>query len=276
MNELRLNIRYTGGEAEQSKLDLYDAGASIHGLAKALAISTNALLTNGEVRNRAGKIPNVKFYLHPPQKGSFIELVSVVFEDPAVQIVGSSVLGAAFWDMIRYTWYTASGKTPEPTERIPKKIVNENELFSQQMSTVLEKPLAQFQRPILNNADMNIEIRRPRMGTVLTFDRQTLNHVLTSNDAGVKENISGNVTKYNIITGYGRFYDDELEKTVPFNISNNLSFKETSHLTWSMHNASTDWAGKIKIDAKVTKDNSGNVRRYEIVGVRREDSNDNT
>ncbi|WMN06613.1 hypothetical protein QYS48_33070 [Marivirga arenosa] len=269
MHEVKLNIRYTGGDADNHKLNLYDAGASIHGLAKALAISTNALLKNGEIRSRTSSIPHTKFYLHPPRKGSFIELVSVFFDDPAVQLIGSSVIGAAFWDMLRFSWYGTSGKDPQPIERIPKKIIKENELFPSEMADALEKPLAQFQRPILNSSEMKIEVKRPRMGTIMTFDKDTLDHVSTIVDSGEKENIKGNVTKYNIITGYGKFYDDELKKTIPFNNSKDLSYKESNNLTWSMHNAGESWTGKILIDAKVTNDNTGNVRRYEITGVRK-------
>ncbi|GET23371.1 hypothetical protein [Prolixibacter denitrificans] len=268
MAEIKFSIKYTGGKADEHKLDLYDAGASIHGLAKALAISTHALITEGEVRSKGDSIPNVKFYLHPPQKGSFVELVSVFFENTAVQVVGASVITAAFWDMIAYTWKSAVGKEYQPKERIPKEISTKNELFTQEIANVLERPLQQLHRPILHNHDVKIEIRRPRIGKIIEFDNDTLNYVYSKNEVGIQENISGNVTKYNILSGYGRFYDDEEGRTIPFNLSNDLSVRMKELLTWSLHNTVRDNNGKILLDAEVISDNLDNIKRYIIVGVK--------
>lgn len=60
--DLKFTIRYTGGIADESLLDLYDAATSMYGLSKALAITSNALVTRGQVRKRVDKIPNVKFF----------------------------------------------------------------------------------------------------------------------------------------------------------------------------------------------------------------------
>ncbi len=264
MSGLKFSVRYTGGEADHHRLDLYDAAASMHGLSKALAISTHALVSQGEVRSKGDSIPNVKFYLHPPQKGSFVELVSVFFEQPAVQVIGTSVLAAAFWDMINFTWRSATGTEPEPEQRIPKKIVEENELFPLEMSNVLEKPLQQMHRPILHNPEVKIEIIRPRKGVILELNQDTLNHVYSTSDAGIQENILGNVTKYNIISGYGRFYDDNLGKTIPFHLSNNMTVQEKGVLTRSLHFAGQRGQGKILISANVIHDRLGGVKRYII------------
>ena len=198
MSEVRFIIRYTGGDAENHKLDLYDAASSIHGLAKALAITTHALLTEGEIRRKGGSIPNVDFFLHPPQKGSFIEIVTIAFASPAVKILGSSIVTAVFWDMINYSWKIASGKQATPQYRITKKILDKNDTFPQEIEEALEKSLQQIHRPILHNSEMKIEIKRPKQGVVVEFNKQTLNHVYLQDQAEVRDNISGNVTKYNM------------------------------------------------------------------------------
>ena len=267
-SEIKFSIRYTGGDAEHHKLDLYDAAASIHGLAKALAITTHALISEGEVRRKGDSIPNAKFYLHPPQKGSFVELVSVFFEEPAVQVVGTSVIGAAFWDMINFTWRHATGTTPEAQERIPKKIIEENETFIQEISDALELPLQQLHRPILHDPNVKIEINRPRVGTIVEFNQDTLNYVYSSQENALTTNILGNITKYNIISGYGRFYDNNLNRTIPFHLDNRMTTQQKGILTRSLHFAGQRGLGKILIDAKVIKDRTGSVKRYIIENAR--------
>lgn len=267
--EVKLTIRYTGGTADDSLLDLYDAASSIQGLAKALAITTNALVTKGEIRSRGDSIPNVKFFLHPPKQGSFIELVTIVFDDPVVKIIGKTVVTAAFWDMIDFTWRHATGRNKDPEERILQKIVKENELFPQEISRVLEIPLQQLHRPILHDRAIEIEIKRPRVGTILKFNAATLDYVMSQNDPLPIKDINGNVTKYNILSGYGRFYDDNSNKTIAFHISPQLTTKQKEILTWSLHHSTADnQLGKIIVDALVIKDRLGNIKRYIIENAR--------
>jgi len=272
--EVRFIIRYTGGTADESVLDLYDAATSMHGLAKALAITTHALTSIGEIRSKGDSIPNVKFHLHPPKQGSFIELVTIVFEDPVAKAIGASVVTAAFWDMIDFTWRQATGRAKEPQERIPKKIVEQNDLFAQEISRVLETPLQQLHRPILHDRNIEIEIKRPRIGTILKFNSQTLDYVISQNDPVLAQNINGNVTKYNILSGFGRFYDDNSQRTIAFHISADLTTQEKEILTWSLHHSTVDNTnGKIIIDSQVIKDRLGNIKRYIIENARRIDNN---
>src|SRR5690606_4620259 len=165
--ELRFTIRYTGGIADQSLLDLYDAATSMHGLSKALAITSNAIVTRGQVRKRVDKIPNVKFYLHPPKNGSFIELVTIAFDNPAVQAIGASVIIGVFWDFIHFTWSKATGRDAHPLEYQTKKILRENEFLEQEIIDALEIPLQQIHRPIQNDQNIEIELKRPKVGTIL-------------------------------------------------------------------------------------------------------------
>ncbi|SHK36442.1 hypothetical protein SAMN04488028_104306 [Reichenbachiella agariperforans] len=269
MSEVRFIIRYTGGNAENHKLDLYDAATSIHGLAKALAITTHALVTEGEIRSKGGSIPDVNFFLHPPQKGSFVEIVTIAFEDPAVKVIGASVLTSVFWDMLNYTWKIASGKNATPTQRIPKKILAKNDTFPQEIADVLEKSLQQIHRPILHDNNIKIEVKRPKKGVVIEFNRETLNHVYLQDEPQIQDNISGNVTKYNILSGYGRFYDDVNQKTIPFNLGSDIISQDKEVLTTSLSDASKGDGGKILLRAKVINDRTGHVKRYIIENARK-------
>jgi hypothetical protein len=269
--EIKFVIRYTGGVSEHHKLNLYDASKSLHGLARALAISTHAMTSGGEIRHRVGNnssIPNVEFYLHPGQRGSFIEVVSVVFNNPITETIGAGILGAAFWDMIAFSWRKAAGLDYEPTTRRNRKIVKDKEDFIDEIIDALEKPLQDLHTPILQDSNIKIEIKKPRGEVLIELNIDTLNHVFTIEEGGIKEDVRGNVTKYNIISGYGRFYDEEIGKTIPFNLSRDVTTAQKGVLTSSLHYAGQRAAGKIEIDAKAILDKLGQVKRYVILSAR--------
>lgn len=263
--EIKFTIRYTGGKADESLLDLYDAATSMHGFSKALGITVNALITKGNFRKRVDKIPNVKFFLHPPKNGSFIEIVTIVFENQAVQAIGGSVLVAVFWDFVNFTWRKATGREATPQEYQTKKILDANEFLEQEITDALEIPLQQMHRPIQNDKRIEIEIIRPRTGVILKFDIETNDYVHSQLEPEEKEGIVGNVTKYNNLSGIGRFYADFLGKTISFHSSSQLTPEEKSNLTWSLHTSNQlNGVGKIIITVDEIKSNTGLLKKYII------------
>lgn len=241
---------------------------SMRGLARALAISTHALNSKGEIRHRVESIPDVDFYLHPGQKGSLIEIISIVFSDPIAQSIGTSVVGAAFWDMINYSWRHATGSNPEPTHSRNKKIIKDKEEFANEISDALEIPLQEFHAPIHGDNRISIQIKKPRGEVILELNNDTYNYVTSINEGGVRLDIRGNVTKYNILSGYGRFYDEIEDKTIPFHLSKEMTTAKKGVLTRSLHFAGQQAEGKILIDAQVILTKLNQVKRYIIIDAK--------
>jgi len=267
--ELKFIIRYTGGSADNSRLDLYDAATSMQGLAKVLSITSHALLNDGEVKRKGDSTHGVGFLLHPSRQGSFIEFVTIIFDDDVVKLIGASVLTSAFWDFIKYTWREATGRDGQLIEPSARRVVANNPTFNDEVTRSLEIPLQQLHRPIANDENIIIEIRRPRSGLVVQFNRVTLDYVMSEEDPVVKENVRGNVTKYNNLSGIGRYYDDDLARTVSFH-SDQLDDDQKRILTWSLHNSNGDnTAGKINIGIQIIKSNSGHIKRYIITDAER-------
>lgn len=266
--ELKFIIRFEGGEAENHRLNLYYAAKSMHGLARALAISTHALVSNGEIRHRVDTIPDVEFYMYPGQKGSFIEVVSVIFSDPAVQSIGTSVLGAAFWDMINFSWRHATGTTPETSHTRNKKIIREKDEFANEISDALEKPMQDLHSLIQEDHRIKIQIKKPKGEVIIELNVDTYNFVSTQDEGTIQKDIYGNVTKINIISGYGRFYDVNREKTIPFHLSKQMTTAKKGILTTSLHDAGQTAEGKIHIDARVILNRLGQVKRLIIFDAR--------
>jgi hypothetical protein len=114
-----------------------------------------------------------------------------------------------------------------------------------------------------------ITVKRQRVGEIIRLDAETLVHVSLKTELEVQKDIRGNVTRYNMLSGYGRFYDDDLERTVSFKIEENISSVKKQYLTWSLHHAQqTEGAGKILVDAKRVVTPRGGVKRYLITDIK--------
>lgn len=180
---------------------------------------------------------------------------------------------AVFWDFLNFTWRKATGRDATPLEYQTRRILEHNEFLEQEMIDALETPLQQMHRPIQNDREIEIEIKRPRKGTVLKLNRNTYDYVNSRLEPEEKESIVGNVTKYNNLSGIGRFYDDNLGRTVAFHKSSELTSEEINNLSWSLHTSNQiNGAGKIVITVDEVKSNTGQLKRYIIKNAERFDN----
>ncbi|PIE20851.1 MAG: hypothetical protein CSA61_00330 [Neptuniibacter caesariensis] len=266
MTKITFAIKYHYGDAEQGRLDMYDAAVSFQGFSKALSITAHALLNEGEIRRKGHSIQGGELYINPSRKGSFEQIVTFVITNQ--EAIGASIAAAAFYDLIKWTWSKTLDLVYEPETPHVRKLSERIEPFLGEMEEVLEIPLEQAHRPIKKNPEMVIALKRQRIGEVVRLDSETLQSVSLRTESEVTENIKGNVTRYNILSGYGRFYDDELERTVSFKVEEDVSSTQKQLLTWSMHLAQeNEGEGKILINAQRTLTARGAVKRYVVSNI---------
>jgi hypothetical protein len=92
--EIRIHFKYDGGSATDGYLDIYDASVALRGISRSIVIFTHAFLNDGEVRQRADHAQGAKIYLHPPVRGSFDQLVTVVIahrEELALSVLSAAL-----------------------------------------------------------------------------------------------------------------------------------------------------------------------------------------
>lgn len=272
MANLQIKVSYHHGTAEEGRLDLYDAGVSIQGLARALAISTHALINDGEIRKRASRATGAEIYISPSRRGSFQEIITIVLNADATSALGYSVAGAALWDLVKWTWSKAVDLDYEPETAKVRRLENRKEPFIGEIEEALEAPLERFHRPVKQNRDVVISVSRNRTHDRMLFNSETLDAVSLQYDNEIITNIIGNVTRYNILSGFGRMFVDELDKTVSFMLTDNVTAKQKEHLTWSMDQANRDLGGKISFDATKVLSAKGAIKRYVIEEIRRIDN----
>lgn len=268
---IHFKISYHHGEAQRGRLDLYDASMSIHGLAKALSITTHSLLNDGAIRKKGDRLDGAKIYISPSRRGSFQEIITLVISNEAAVAFGVSVAAATFWDLLKWTW----GKTLDidfnPQSTYAKKLSKRREPFIGEISEALEVPLEQIHRPIKKTPEMEISIQRPRVGEIIRLNHNTLENVALTTESNITEDIIGNVTRYNILSGYGRLYDNAEEKTISFKITDDVTFDQRELLTWSMHQAQRGNEGKLSISANRVLTSSGKIKRYIIKEIKKQE-----
>jgi hypothetical protein len=268
--EIDFKISYDGGSAAEGLIDIYNAGVSAKGLSRCLAITVHAFANDGQIRTRAERAVGAKIYLSAPRHGSFEEVVKIVFSDSTVNEIGISVIGAAFYDFLKWTWCAALGNfDAKPSTPHVRKLSERQEPFIGEIATVLETPMQELHRPIEGDREIKIYVVRPRIGILVTMDTDTLEYVSTQSEAEKAENVRGNVTKYNILSGFGRFYSDDEGRTISFDLEQDVTSEEKRLLTWSMDQRSLDKDGKIYIDVSEILNARGDLKRYKVSAVRR-------
>ncbi len=268
--EIKFRIKYEGGDADQNRLELYDAGVSIHGIARALAISMHAFLNNGAIRSRVEKIAGAKIYIHPSKQGSFEELIVIAINSDIASTIGLTVAANASWEFVKWSWAKATGQqVGELTSRHARKLLENNEDLESDLAVALEKPLEQMHRPLASNEDMRISVTRNKTNDSIVFDQNTFAYVETTTESSLSRGILGNVTRYNILSGNGRFYDDTLERTISFGLDSEVSSQEKQILTWSMDQRNNGNDGKILIDANRIVNKRDETKRYVVVEVKK-------
>jgi len=83
----------------------------------------------------------------------------------------------------------------------------------------------------------------------VSFDQAT-GEYLQPRFGDVENDISGNVTKFNTVSGWGRFYDRSAQRTIPFLLAPNLTDIERALITWSLHQTNIRAVGTIYLRAQ--------------------------
>ncbi|WP_309293797.1 hypothetical protein [Azonexus sp.] len=121
-------------------------------------------------------------------------------------------------------------------------------------------------RPIRQDRAITLAVTRPRGEELATFDSETLLYLQPSTVPATHE-ISGNVTKYNSLTGWGEFFDIIERRTVSFNIDLSSSEQQKSLITWSLHENNMRRSGLLYLNADAIITSTGQIRRYIVRGV---------
>jgi hypothetical protein len=237
VNRYPLRLRFSGKTIEANGLDLYDGSTSFCGFAQAIQIVVHAYLNN-EVVSRATAMKGAEVYFGSPRRGSVLFDLIVVAEKYPVVAGASAVV---FYDFVKYSLSKAAGylsKAPE-TPSITKLAIDET--FFDQLAETLEGSLQRAHR-VIDNGVHQVTLERSR-SELVTFNSNTSQWVNTRDENPDVEELTGNITRYNSISGNGRAFVRELKRVIPFRPGPDFPENKRGLLTWSLH-GNTVAAGK--------------------------------
>ena len=271
--EFRVAVVYDGGMAKVGLLSAYDAGISVAGMARAIAITGHALVYQGFPRVRAAKVPGIDVYVTPARTGSFLQELRVVLSDPLVALgvgLGANVLSSAMWDLIKWSWSAAVGKAAEPDTEYLKQLLERKEPYLGHLPEALESALRQAHRPIEADGEVEISVQdmdAPASPEVVHFDKETLAYVTSKARDDDPVIVHGNVTRYNILSGIGRFYSKEEGRTIPFRLSPVLPDNQKPFITWSLDERNRGREGTLTMRVIRFVSGRGETKRYQVEAV---------
>lgn len=259
-----LKLRFSGTTVEKNGLDLYDGSSSFYGFAQALQIATHAYMTK-EIVSRATALKGAQMYFEAPRRGSVLfDIVTVLEKYPTT----AGLAGAAFYDFIKFSLSKAVGKLTVKAETPAIQKLDElDNTFFDQLAETLEGSLRRAHRSI-DNGVHHVTLERPR-STLITFDVETSAWVNTRDENPDVEEFSGNITRYNSLSGNGRAFVRELERVVPFRPSDTFPVSKKGHLTWSLHGDNIRASKELKFKASKIESARGEAKRLILADVDR-------
>lgn len=257
MPDFRLKFRYENGSAADGQLDLYDGAVSLEGIARAITITTHALL-NGEVRTRADAAHGAEFHLRAPQRGSFVY-------EAAIFVAGACSSGL-FYDFVKYAFREAVGKFDELTDPPRPSLQDRIAPTMGELPAVLESALIDVHRPIRQQPEMTLSVTKPRGEVLVEFDSQT-GLYLQPRTVAMPDAVVGTVTRYNTVSKWGKIYDRSEGRIISFFLSPDLTQRERSLITWSLHESNLHREGTLYLRATAVVSPSDRVKRYNVSRV---------
>lgn len=258
-------VRYDGLMAASGRLNLYEASESLEGTTRVVNVIVHAFVNNNEVRERLNAPVGAETYLTGAKKGCFETSLEIDFGEEVIIRIKPTIIIRNFWDYFACCVSVAVGRAYTPQTPMVRKIFNKKDAFFEEIAEEIEGPLQKLHRPIKTKGANTITFSRPKSGDILTLDKNSLEYVSVLDQSTQLENWTGNVTKYNSLSGVGRMYIDQLRHTLPFKI---LRFheNESAHkaAAASLNERVNDEGGKRKIAGFSVYNSLGNIRRIVV------------
>lgn len=237
-------IKFTGDRATDAVLPAYQATESLFGLSKAMMISANYLF-EGRVRRRRFEDLPFDFDLVATRPGSFEALLQMTYSPEALTIysaIGAGSTANLLTDFVKSIFRRATGQ--DSASRIEsleqERLLDAGDLVA--LEDAIEPALRQAHRSIGEGANNIIIITGDGNNVKLGHETKAyVNSSIPDNEIRVK---SMSVASFNANTGYGRVYDFEEGRTIPFQLPARVDPKTVEALVYSFTNYTRRrWSG---------------------------------
>jgi hypothetical protein len=213
-------IKFEGDLADQHVLPAYEGSVSLRGVARSVVMIGN-YLAEGQIRKKAPFSENIQFYLHPPRPGSFESLISFAIGNPELLAISGIVGGVTLnvfsnflWDGMKYCFNRVVGKEAKP--QTPQLAALEAKRGGDLEALIdsIESPARDAHSAIGRGASIITLITGSN--NIVNLNEGTKRYISTTLRDDQPRSKLVSVGMFNVNTRYGRVFDSEFSKTIPF------------------------------------------------------------
>ncbi len=238
ISSIQFTLSYSGRDAEEHEIDLYDVGQALIGFQRSLALTTHLVL-NGEIITQAPRLKNARILASPPKEGSWEVLASIGIIAGGVYKLGTAPKDSPIGHVVRsaydYVVHETLGFHVDYDQSIGQQIEAYKEtggelpdLSLPRLSSLREKcerAIKEMHRPLVESetatkAQIIATIGKSIINVARPLTPQTYQYMNQTDTAEAPVELSGRVTSYNSNTFKGRIYLEELGRPVPFELRN--------------------------------------------------------
>ncbi len=236
-------VKFTGELADNHRLPAYAASKSLYGISRSLLL-TSHYLVEGKVRQKNFKYDGYNIHLVASRQGSFESLFEVMMSTDMVAQTLSGIIGGITTASLINIYGGISKrvigeKSPELDKLEGKEILKSGDVGA--LVEALE-PAVKDAHNVIGDGATNITIINGS-NNIITYDKSSKDYVNKSILTQYPEVKIVSVGSFNVNTDYGRIYDFELQRTIPFTLSKDVDAKTIQLLTQSLQ----DYANEKKL-----------------------------
>jgi hypothetical protein len=235
--DVQFELSYSGADADEHEIDLYDISQALVGFQRSLAITTHLIL-NGEIITQAPALKGAQIFAFPSEEGSWKTKAGILVLGTAAYHVATAPnntpLGHLVFSAYDYVISESLGfhvdynkSLGQLYEESKKNNISLPVVREAQLDAVIEKcstAITEMHRPIYKtktaNAakiSANINNQQTPLSPTLTFESfQYIIEEFTEDEVVV---IRGYVSSYNSNTFKGRIYVPEEKRPISFELS---------------------------------------------------------
>lgn len=271
-----LLIKFEGEMADAHKLPAYNAIQSLYGISRAILMTTN-YLDEGRVRHKKFENVRFEFNLLTQSPGSFETLFELITNPETMKIsydisvgIMSGILGHFIISMISRAIGGSAHETVEDLETSEKIRTGDTAALVEAIEPSLREG-----HKIIGNGARNILIISGSHNHV-KFNATTKSFVNTFEEDNVLSSKIFSVASFNANSGYGRAFDFEEGRTIPFEIHTMADEKSIEALIWSFSSYARrrrlgeDLQSAAAFKYRATRTLDGRVKKIKVVKVRRD------
>jgi hypothetical protein len=234
--EIKISLSFSGKNAEEHEIDLYDIAQALTGFHRSLALTTHLVL-NDQIITQAPSLKGANIFALPSRKGSWELTAVIAIAASAIYKIGTAPretpIGHLVYSVYDYIIKEALGFHVDYSKTLGKKYeeIRESEFDIPELpqhrldalAEKCEKPPKDIHRPIYaqgtaSKAQIYFLNETEKIQIGHDLDMHTFEYVSFTQTSQKLSTVVGRVSSYNSNTFKGRIYLTEEGRPIPFTL----------------------------------------------------------